>query len=83
MPCKKMNIVAPKIDPGGESMGGIRRLAMVSLRAGFSPFFLCLRASRPVLAPPPKSLQENRLYARNSFDRDRTVGVGWCCNAKT
>ena len=46
MPCKKMNIVAPKIDPGGESMGGIRRLAMVSLRAGFSPLFLCLRASR-------------------------------------
>ena len=54
MPCKKMNIVAPKIDPGGESMGGIRRLAMVSLRAGFSPFFLCLRASRSVLAPPAK-----------------------------
>ena len=30
----------------------IRRIAMVSLRAGFSPLFLCLRASRSVLSPP-------------------------------
>ena len=30
----------------------IRRIAMVSLRAGFSPLFLCLRASRSVLTPP-------------------------------
>ena len=61
MPCKKMNIVAPKIDPGGESMGGIRGLAMVSLRAGFSPFFLCLRASRSVLAPPSETIVMIRL----------------------
>ena len=38
-----------------------------SLPAGFP---LCAHAT------PPKSLQENRLYARNSFDRDRTVGWG-------
>ena len=35
-----------KITPGGGSVRDYRRFAMVSLRAGSSPFFLCRRASR-------------------------------------
>ena len=36
-------------------MGFYSQIAMVALRAGFSPLFLCLRASRSVLAPPFKT----------------------------
>jgi hypothetical protein len=35
-----------KIDPGGGGHGYDSQIAMVSLRAGFSPLFLCLRSSR-------------------------------------
>ena len=43
-----------KLTPVAGLMGVVLQVAMVSLRAGFSPLFLCLRASRSVLAPPLK-----------------------------
>ena len=40
--------------------GWYSQLAMVSLRAGFSPLFVCLRTSRSVLAPPRSSTSPDR-----------------------